>query len=387
MNVRAPIRGGGLKGKGDSAVDTVVEHRRKLHQIPELDHDLPKTTGYVCSVLEPLRCTLSRPIPGGVCAFFDAGKPETVAFRADMDALPETEKTGLAFASRHQGRMHACGHDGHTAVALALAEYASDCLNHMPRNALFLFQPSEETTGGAKLLCEMGLLTQHNVCRVFGLHLWPGLPEGTVWTRPGPQMARSSEVSIYITGKSVHFSHAEQGRDALLAAAELLEKTDEMTRSVLTSEHPVVLRFGKLVSGDARNVISGHSELLGSLRSFVDEDFDRLCRGLRRVCRQVERETGCGVALHISQGYPPVYNHKELYDEVCRRLGGGAPSLLKAPVLASEDFSFYQRHAPGVFFFLGAGDVPPLHAPNFTFDDETVLPKGVEFMKRLLMMA
>ena len=155
---------------------SVIDHRRALHRIPELDNQLPETSAYVRSVLEPLGCAISSPIPGSVCAFFDAGKLETVAFRVDMDALPVTEATGLPCASVHSGKMHACGHDGHTAMALALAEYVSVHIPELPRNVLFLFQPAEETTGGARGLCESGILEAHRVTRVFGLHLWPGLP-------------------------------------------------------------------------------------------------------------------------------------------------------------------------------------------------------------------
>lgn len=367
-------------------MEAVIEYRRALHRIPELDDDLPKTTAFVKSILEPLNCTVSSPIKGSVCAFFDAGKRETVAFRADMDALPETEETGLPFSSCHPGKMHACGHDGHTAIALALAEYTDAHLAELPRNVLFLFQPSEETTGGAKQLCEAGLFERRRVRRVFGLHLWPGLEAGTVWAKPGPQMARSSEVSIRITGESVHISKAAQGRDALLAAVELIGRVMEMERTALPPEELRVLRFGKLASGDARNVISGHTELLGSLRSFSDVSFGLLRRKLGEVCDQVGRATGCDIALHISEGYPPVWNHEELLARVQDSLGEDGPKLLSRPALAAEDFSFYQQCAPGVFFFLGVGDTPQLHAHNFAFDDETVLPKGVEFMKKLLVL-
>ena len=191
---------------------TVVDHRRTLHTIPELDDCLPETVQYVRAVLEGLGCALSAPIPGSICAFFDAGRPETVAFRADMDALPVTEATGAPYASVHSGIMHACGHDGHTAMALALAEYVAAHRSELPRNVLLLFQPAEETTGGAKRLCESGVLEQHAVTRVFGLHLWPGLEAGKVYTRPGPLMARANEVTVTIAGKSVHLSRASQGR-------------------------------------------------------------------------------------------------------------------------------------------------------------------------------
>lgn len=367
-------------------MDSVIEYRRALHRIPELDSDLPETTAFVRSRLQPLRCQILEPIRGSVCAFFDAGKPETAAFRADMDALPETEETGLPYASEHPGKMHACGHDGHTAMALALAEYVSAHLEELPRNVLFLFQPAEETTGGAARLCETGILERRRVRRVFGLHLWPGLPAGSVWAKPGPQMARSSEVSIRITGRSVHISRAAEGRDALLAAVKLIESAMEMERTALPPEEPRVLRFGKLTAGDARNVVSGHAELLGSLRSFSDAAFALLRRRLGEVCDQVERSTGCDVKLHLSEGYPPVWNHEGLFETVRAGLGADVPALLPQPALAAEDFSFYQQCAPGVFFFLGVGDAAPLHASTFAFDDELVLPKGVEFLKKLLYL-
>lgn len=365
-------------------MNSVVEYRRALHQIPEIDSDLPKTIAFVQNILERQRCTISSPISGSICAFFDAGKPETIAFRADMDALPIAEETGLPFESQHAGKMHACGHDGHTAMALALADYVDAHLLELSRNVLILFQPAEETTGGAKRLCETKILEQRNVRQIFGLHLWPGLTAGTVWAKPGPQMARSSEVTIRITGKSVHISRAEEGNDALLAGVQLINLAMAMEKEALPPQEPRVLRFGKLISGDARNAISSRTEILGSLRSFSDDSFSLLCRRLSALCDQVAEATGCDVSLHINEGYPPVWNQEALFDSICTSLGDAAPNLLNQPVLATEDFSFYQQSVPGVFFFLGIGDTPQLHAPNFTFDDALVLPKGVEFLIKLL---
>lgn len=365
---------------------TVVAHRRALHRIPELDDQLPETVRYVRSVLEPLGCALSSPIPGSVCAFFDAGKPDTVAFRADMDALPVTEATEVPYASAHPGKMHACGHDGHTAMALALAEYVSAHLAELPRNVLFLFQPAEETTGGAKRLCESGILEQHHVTQVFGLHLWPGLPMGQVFTRPGPLMARANEVTVTVTGKSVHLSRASQGRDALASGAEYLRRAYAMV-DALPPEEPRAFLFGKMVSGTVRNAVSGKTVLEGSLRTYREETY-RFCREqLEAIGRELAAETGCGVEVYLNEGYPAVWNDERLYEKVCSALGADAPGLLEVPALAAEDFSFYQQAVPGVFFFLGVGQTPELHAPDFCFDDEAVLPKGVEFLKRLLMMA
>ena len=199
---------------------SVVDYRRALHRIPELDDQLPETVRLVRELLAPLPCQVLSPIQGSVCAWFDAGRAETAAFRADLDALPIQEATALPYASIHPSRMHACGHDGHAAMVLALGEYAAQRLAELPRNLLLIFQPSEETTGGAARLCETGVLERYGVGRIFGLHLWPGLEAGAVASRPGPLMACSSEVTVTITGRSVHLSRAEEGLDALAAGAE-----------------------------------------------------------------------------------------------------------------------------------------------------------------------
>lgn len=363
-----------------------VEYRRALHRIPELDNQLPETTAYVTQVLSALPCRVSTPIRGSVCAWFDAGKRETVAFRADLDALPVTEATGLPYASEHPGVMHACGHDGHTAMALALAAYVAEHLQELPRNVLFLFQPAEETTGGARQLCGTGLLQKYRVRRIFGLHLWPGLPEGTVWSRPGPLMARSSEVTVSLSGRSVHISKYRQGVDALSSGAEYLRRAYSMMEQLPPAE-PSLLRFGKMTSGTVRNAISGQTRLEGSLRTYSEKTFRFCRRQLQDIGKALAAETGCAVTVHLSEGYPAVWNHEELFETICAGLGENAPRLLHTPALAAEDFSFYQQEVPGVFFFLGVGDTAELHAPTFCFRDETVLPAGVEFLKKLLTLA
>jgi len=363
---------------------SVVEYRRALHRIPELDDRLPETCAYVRSALAGFGLEPFSPVPSAVCAFLDAGKSETAAFRADMDALPVQESTGLPYASAHPGAMHACGHDGHTALALALAEYAAGRQGDLPRNVLFLFQPSEETIGGAERLCQTGILERCRASRIFGLHLWPGLEAGEVYCRPGPVMARSNEVTVTFTGKSVHIGRAAEGIDAMAAGAEYLRRAYALAESLTGEEGSVVLRFGKMVSGTVRNAVSGETRLEGSLRTFQDETQARCRRGLERIGRDITAETGCAVDVYLSKGYPPVWNNEALYAEV--RAAMADLRLLKAPSLTAEDFSFYQRRVPGVFFLLGAGDTAELHSPEFRFDDEAVLPRGLEFLKRLLLL-
>ena len=367
----------------------VTAHRRFLHQIPELDDQLPQTLALVNGVLRGHRCQTFSPMDGCVCAWFDYGKAETAAFRGEMDALPLQEATGAPYSSRHPGRMHACGHDAHTAMALSLAQWLSEKPKGLSRNVLVIFQPSEETTGGADRLCRTGILDDYHVTRIFGLHLWPGLPKGEIYSRAGGLMSRSNDVTVRITGKSVPLAHWEEGRDALLAGVRFVNAAYDLAEDV---PQPCILRFGKFSSGNVRDAVSGETEIAGNLRTYAKETYDECMDGLKRIAVQVSKTTGCQVGIHLSTGYPAVWNHEALFEAVRAGLepeAGLEESILhplEKPVLATEDFSFYQKRVPGVFFFLGAGDTPELRSPNFDFDDEAVLPKGVEFLKRLAML-
>ena len=364
---------------------TVTAHRRALHRIPELDDQLPETLRYLRSQLEALPCRISSPIPGSLCAFFDAGQPETAAFRADLDALPVQEATGLPFASCHPGQMHACGHDGHAAMALALSERLPALLPRLRRNVLVIFQPAEETTGGAGRLCQTGLLEQLRVTRIFGLHLWPGLPTGQIFTRPGALMARANEVTVRVTGQSVHLSRAQQGRDAMLAGIEYLHRAYAMV-DALPPEEPRAFRFGKLVSGSVRNAISGSALLEGSLRTYREDTYRHCRSALESIGHQVAEEERLHRGGPFERGLSRRLEPRGAAGGDIREAGPEAPGLLEAPALAAEDFSFYQQRVPGVFFFLGTGSTPELHAPDFTFDDEAVLPKGAAFLESLALL-
>ena len=356
-------------------------YRRALHQIPELDRDLPETLSFVRGELEGLGCQVFAPCQGALCAYFDCGRSETAAFRADMDALPIQEALDTPYRSRHPGRMHACGHDGHTAMLLGLAHLARG--RELPRNLLLVFQPAEETDGGAEFICGSGVLEERHVTRIFGLHLWPGLPAGTLWTRPGPMMAKNSEVTVEVAGRSVHITKAEQGVDALWIAAELVRRYYDMAAGELPAGELRVLRFGHMVSGTVRNALSAHTVLEGTLRVFSMETFRFLCRRMEEIAGELQEEYGCAISLHFTKGYPPVCNDQALLETVERRLG--PLGRLAAPELGAEDFAFYQERVPGLFCFMGLGDTPPLHAADFDFD-EAVLAKGLAFYEKLLYL-
>ena len=355
----------------------IVNDRRALHRIPELDRCLPKTMEYLQNSLAPLNCRLFSPIDSSLCAFFDFGKAEAIAFRADCDALPIFEKTGLEFASTHDGQMHACGHDGHMAILLELARRLNE-KKSLPHNVLLIFQPAEETTDGAKRICESGVLENHNVKAIFGLHIWPGLPAGEVFSRANELMARSCEVDIEITGKSAHIGKASEGLDALNAGMLLYTRVREMEQA-LPKEVYRILNFGHFESGTVRNAISRKTVIEGSMRSYQDEIHSYLRNGLLEAGRQVAAQTGCAVDIHISEGNPAVMNPPALIEKVRQILPF---SLLPEPSMTAEDFSEYQHVVPGLFFFLGLGDVPSLHADTFNFD-ESILLKGADFFEAL----
>ena len=355
----------------------VIHDRRALHAIPEIELTLPKTAAYLRNSLENLRCTLSYPMGDAICAFFDFGKEETLAFRADMDALPIPEETGLPFASTHPGKMHACGHDGHMATLLELARRL-DKKENLPHNVLLIFQPGEESPGGAKPLCQTGILEKHNVKAIFGLHLWPGLEKGVMHTREGGLMSRGSELNVDIYGKSSHIGNASAGIDSTAAAVEFYRQARQAEAAV-PKEYFRLLNFGKFESGTVRNALSAHAHMEGSLRAFEDEVFDGLREKIFQIKADVEAKFGCKIEIWMSEGYPAVMNKPEMVAQIQKI----APvKLLEAPSMTSEDFAEYQQLVPGVFFFLGTGNTSALHATTFNFDEEILL-KGADFFEKL----
>lgn len=364
-------------------LEFMTQCRRELHRIPELELDLPETCAYVKEKLKDLSCQILEPTQCSVCAFFDEGKEDTIAFRADMDALPIAEQTGLPFASTHPGRMHACGHDGHTAMLLGLSRIVEQRRGTLGHNVLLVFQPAEENTGGAKPLCDSGIFEQLHVKCIFGFHLWPGRPKGEIYTKAGPLMAKSSEITLHVQGKSVHISRYGEGRDAIWAAGEFLRRIYRMEEEEIPADVPYLLRFGRMEGGHVRNAVAAEAVLEGTLRAFTLDRFDWLKQRCRDIAAEVEHDTGCTMTLSFSEGYPPVTNDAALLERVCRHLGADAPNNFEGYALATEDFAWYQQKLPGVFFFLGVGDTEELHSARFTFD-ESVMAKGLAMNEKLL---
>ncbi len=322
-----------------------------LHAVPEQDRQLPKTLAYL---KEALGSRAFSPMDGALAAFFDFGAEKAIAFRTDMDALPGG---------------HLCGHDGHMAILLELARRLEK-KSRLCRNILLLFQPAEETTGGAADLWATGVLEAYRVEAIFGLHIWPGLPAGALFTRPGPVMAGACQVDVQIVGEAGHI--ASPGPNAVAAAAEFIRRSHWDIPEGLC-------KFGLCRGGSAGNVRAGEVILQGSLRCFSEETMGQRRAFLGQTAAEIQKESGCKVLCKLSEGYAPVDNPPGLVAQARQAVEFGE---FPGKSWLSEDFSAYQQHIPGLFFFLGAGDGPQLHSPNFQFPLE-ILPEGAAFWQRL----
>ncbi len=368
--------------------EKVKEFRRELHRIPELGFELHKTKAYILGKLRPYRCEITE-VAGGICAFFqskdeDGGNREhTIALRADMDALPVTEETGAPYCSVHEGAMHACGHDGHMAMLLAVAGELDRIIHTLSHNVLLIFQPAEETTGGAEDICKSGILQKYGVKRIYGFHLWPMLEKNTVGSRANEFMAKSSELDIIIEGKSVHCASADQGVDALAIGCELVAELYRMEKEELPSSEYRLLKFGKIESGTVRNAIAGKTVLEGSVRCFHEETGSFLFRRIGEIAAAYEENYGCRITTVRSDGHPAVINDPQLFEETKELLSDHGFHTFEKPFMQAEDFSCYQRLVPGLYLFLGAGTNIPLHSNKFDFD-ENVLLTGVDIYLKLL---
>jgi hippurate hydrolase len=253
-----------------------------------------------------------------------------------------------------------------------------DKKENLPHNVLLIFQPGEESPGGAKPLCQTGILEHFKVKAIFGLHLWPGLEKGVMHTREGGLMSRGSELNVDIYGKSSHIGNASAGIDATAAAVEFYRQARQAEAAV-PKEYFRLLNFGKFESGTVRNAISAHAHMEGSLRAFEDEVFDGLREKIFQIKADVEAKFGCKIEIWMSEGYPAVMNKPEMVAQIQKI----APvKLLEEPSMTSEDFAEYQQLVPGVFFFLGTGNTSALHATTFNFDEEILL-KGADFFEKL----
>ncbi len=363
-------------------LERLRKYRRDLHKIPELDKELPLTLDYIVDKLKKLNCKLIYPATSSVAAYFDFSKAETVAYRADMDALPIEEKNTHEYKSTNKGKMHACGHDGHMAILLVFAEYLDQIEEKPENNVMLIFQPAEESTGGAKAICDSGVFEEYKIKRTYGTHLWPDLSVGTIGARPGPMMARASFITVEVEGLSSHVARADKGKDAMVAGARFLLDAYDMEAKEVPAEKYRLLKFGKLTSGTVGNAISAGTFMVGTLRAFDMETFNFMAKRLNEIANEISKETGCKFTIKIGEGYPALLNDESLFNLIIDKYEDEV-TVLEEPSMTGEDFSFYAEKGPIFFFFLGIGTKIPLHGDTFDFD-EKALSYGLDFYKKLL---
>ena len=362
------------------------DYRRELHQIPELGFDLPKTHAYVKTQLIAMGYEPVTIAETGLYVHIEGDSRETIAFRADMDALSVTEKTNTPFESRHKGKMHACGHDGHMAMLLGLAEKLSH-IDHFKQSILLIFQPAEEGPGGADTIVKTGILTQFNVKKIFGFHLYPNLEEGKIGLVDGPMMAQNGEFDVFIKGVSSHGAQPQNGRDAMSAGLTLVNNYQDIVTKMIDPFVPSIIAIGTFNAGEARNIVAQEAQFTGTIRTFDSESYDIITHSMKRLAESVSVGYDVDIHVEIRDFYPAVINNQLLYNDATEAIPSSQQEAIK-PMMFAEDFSFYQQAVPGLFMMLGTQNkekewIHPLHSCYFDFD-EKVLIKGVETYLRLL---
>ncbi|MCA0941745.1 M20 family metallopeptidase [Salipiger pacificus] len=366
-----------------------IAWRHDLHRHPELGFEEHRTSEMIAGLLTGWGWRVHRGLAGtGVVAQMGQGAP-VIGLRADIDALPILEATGVAHASTIPGKMHACGHDGHTAMLLLAArKIAAEGVEQ--GTVTLIFQPAEESEGGARVMVEQGLFTQFPMDRVFGIHNWPGLAPGRFVARDDKMMAAFSVFDIEILGKGGHGAMPEQSDGVIAAAGRMAAALQEIPARALSPLEPGVVSVTQIHSGSAYNVCPDRAVLSGTCRWFGAEAGDIIEDRLRRIATAEAAAQGCTADIDYQRRYPATINtapEAALAREVAGEMG--LDTAMVGPSMASEDFAFMLNEVPGAYLWLGAareGENPGLHSAKFDFND-AVLPAGAEFWVRLARRA
>jgi len=364
--------------------DLIINLRRDLHRIPETAYTERKTSAYVADYLNKLALEVQTGIAQhGVVGLMKTDRPgPTLMIRADMDALPLKENTGLSFASEHEGAMHACGHDAHMAMVLGAATVLDKIKNELTGNIKFVFQPAEEGPGGAKSMIEAGVMENPKVDYSIGCHVWTEISEGTIGVRPGPFMAAMDRFDIKIKGRGGHGAMPHLCVDALEVGTQVVNALQRIVSRHMDPLEPSVVTVGTFHAGTAFNIIPGEAELSGTTRTFNPDTWNTWEARIEKVVRGVCESMGTEFELKYSQGYPATINDDAMAGVVRRcaeKVVGTDRVVIPERTMGGEDFAFYLQRSKGCFFALGVGreDAAPVHNPKFDFNED-MLPVGVE---------
>jgi len=365
----------------------LTKYRRDLHQIPEIGRKEFKTRDYLLSTLQSMGYEPQVIFNTGVYVYIDYGNPKTTLFRSDIDALKIKEMNNVEFISKHDGYMHACGHDGHMSMLLGFAEYLKDQL-HFNQNVLLVFQPAEEGPGGAEEIIKTGIMEKLNISEVYGIHLFPNYEEGKIISRSGFLMGSITMIDIEVIGESAHVAMPNEGIDALyygsLFHVELMKILDNDFIN-----RKFILKFGNMASGSARNIVSNHTLFQGTLRTLDEETRLEILKVINKLKADFHLKYNVKINVLTQFLYPAVNNDIKVYKRFKSLILEDYELIeLEEPLMVSEDFSFYQKVVPGVFYFLGTknkelGFTHLLHNDQFNFNEE-VLEIGVNTYIKLI---
>jgi amidohydrolase len=357
--------------------------RRDLHEHPELLYDVHRTAAFVADRLKEFGCDQVATGIGktGVVGVIKGKKApgngdlKVIGLRADMDALPIQETTGLPYASKMPGKMHACGHDGHTAMLLGAARYLAETRN-FAGDAVVIFQPAEEGGAGAAAMIKDGLMDRFGIEQVYGMHNGPGIPIGSFAIRPGPIMASTDSVDIKIEGHGGHAARPHICIDSTLVGSQLVVALQSIVSRSVDPLESAVVSICEFHAGNARNVIPQTAVLRGTVRTLTPQVRKLVEKRVHEVCEGVAKLTGAKVDLTYEHGYPVTVNHSSQTDQairIAKEVAGETNVHETPPLMGGEDFSYMLEARPGAFIFCGNGNSAGLHHPAYDFNDEAIL--------------
>jgi amidohydrolase len=375
-------------------VPDVQSWRREIHQNPEIMYDVEGTAKFVAERLRAFGCDEVKTAIGrtGVVGVIRGNKgpsARAIGIRADMDALPIEEETNLPYRSKTPGKMHACGHDGHTAMLLGAAQRLAQTRD-FAGNAVVIFQPAEEGGAGAMAMIDDGLIDQFGIEQVYGMHNWPGLPVGAFALRKGPLMAAADEITITIEGKGGHAALPHLCVDPLVVGAQIVTALQTIPSRNVDPLDSSVVSITRFEAGTANNIIPQSAWLNGTVRTLKAATRDMVEKRIHEIANGLAAAAGVTARVEYRRGYPPTVNHSAQTDfaaGIARKVAGDSHVDLNAPpTMGSEDFSFMLEARPGAFIFIGNGDTATLHHPAYDFND-AVLPYGMSYWVELVETA
>jgi amidohydrolase len=367
----------------------IAEWRRDFHAHPELLYDVHRTAASVAEKLKSFGCDevvtgIGRTGVVGVIRGRKTGD-KVIGLRADMDALPIEEATNLAYKSTVPGKMHACGHDGHTAMLLGAAKYLADTRN-FAGTAVVIFQPAEEGGAGARAMLRDGLFDRFGIQEVFGMHNYPGMPVGQFGIRPGPAMASTDSITIRLEGKGSHAAWPHLGVDTVLVGAQIVNQLQTIVSRNVDPVEAAVISMCVFQAGDADNVIPQHALLRGTVRCLSPAVREHVKTRVREVVEGTAKVYGATANLSYVAGYPVLVNdagRTAFAAEVAGEVAGkDRVNAEWAPLMGAEDFAYMLQERPGAFIYVGNGDTAILHHPAYDFNDEAI-PHGTSYWVRL----